>query len=140
MSRSAIYVANPSDQTVAVNNFVNLGSIQRRFGCDLDLSGYEIRVKNAGYYDVDASISVTSATAGTIVMTLYKDNVPVPGATASATIDDANTFVNLSIAALIREGCRCCDGDSSLSIMFTTPTTALTSITVDNIGVVAERV
>ena len=139
MSRSAIYVTNTTNQTVNVTNPISLGSIQRRFGCSLDLSGFEIRVKEAGYYDVDASITLTSATPGEVTVTLYKDNVPVSGATATETIGEADQIVNLSINALIREGCQCCNGDSSLSFVLTSPTTALTSATIDNIAVVVEK-
>ena len=139
MSRSAIYVTNTTSQTVNVTNPINLGSIQRRYGCALDLSGYEVRVKDAGYYDVDASITLTSATPGEITVTLYKDNVPVQGATATETIETADNVINLSIAAIIRQGCVCCDGDSSLSVILSSPTTAVTSATINNIGVVVEK-
>ena len=42
MSKSALYTANTSTQNVAVNNVINLGSIIRRYGCNLDLSGSNI--------------------------------------------------------------------------------------------------
>ena len=139
MSRSAIYTANTSDQTVVIDNNINLGSIQRRFGCALDLSGFEIRVKESGYYEVNSSVTVSSETPGEVVITLYKDNVIVPGATAAATIAAAGDFTNLSIDAIIREGCQCCDGASNLTIKVSSPTEALTSVTVNNIAAVVEK-
>ena len=54
MIRSLIQVANQSNQTVAANSIIGLGSVQRRFGCNCRLSGNGIELDGQGYYTVDA--------------------------------------------------------------------------------------
>ena len=52
--KSAIFTANTTAQTVAVGGTLSLGSIIRRYGCDLNLNGNSITVNgcnDAGYYD-----------------------------------------------------------------------------------------
>lgn len=87
---------------VAVDGVIPLGSLIRRYGCDVALNGNAVNITGAGYYDVDASVTVTPAAAGTVTITLYKDGVAVPGATASETAA-ANGTVDLSIPALVRQ-------------------------------------
>ena len=54
---AALYTANTTAQTVAVDGTVALGSIVRRYGCGLALSGNVISITNPGYYDVDISVT-----------------------------------------------------------------------------------
>ena len=58
MSKSLIQIANQSTQVVAEESIINLGSTQRRFGCNLRLSGNGIEVSGAGYYTIDADVLV----------------------------------------------------------------------------------
>ena len=58
MSKSLIQVANPSSQDVAENGIINLGSVQRRYGCNLRLSGNAIEVNGDGYYTITGSVTV----------------------------------------------------------------------------------
>lgn len=134
MSKSAIYVVNPSAQNVAVNGIISLGTVIRRFGPNLTLSGDAININGAGYYDIDASITVAPTAAGNVTVTVYKDNVAVPGGTATETIETANNIVNLSISSLVREACPCCEGLSNLTFVLTG-----TAASVTNIAVVVEK-
>ena len=59
MSKSLIQVANQSTQTVFINSIIGLGSVQRRYGNNLRLSGNAIEVDGQGYYTVDAAFSVS---------------------------------------------------------------------------------
>ena len=88
MSKSAIYTVNQSAQNVAVNGIINLGTIIRRFGPNLDLSGDAIMLNGAGYYDIDASITLAPTAAGNVTITAYKDNVAIPGATATEAVTE----------------------------------------------------
>ena len=83
MSKSAIYTVNSSAQNVAVNGTISLGTIIRRYGPNLNLSGNAVSVSGGGYYDIDASITVAPTAAGNVTVTAYKDNVAIPGATAT---------------------------------------------------------
>lgn len=134
MSKSAIYTANQSAQNVAINGVINLGSIIRRFGPNLNLSGDAISLSGAGYYDIDASFTLAPTAAGNVTITVYKDNIAVPGATATETAAAANDIINLNISSLVREACQCCEGISNLTFVLTG-----TAASVTNSAVVVEK-
>lgn len=117
---------------VAVDGVIPLGSLIRRYGCDVALNGNAVNITGAGYYDVDASVTVTPAAAGTVTVTLYKDGVAVPGATASATAA-ANGTVDLGIPALVRQVC-CAEG-SALTLVLTGA-----AATVNNVALRVQRI
>ena len=48
MSKSAIYTVNPATQEVAVDGVINLGSIIRRYGPNLNLNGVGISISGMG--------------------------------------------------------------------------------------------
>lgn len=131
--KSAIYTANTTTQPLFVGNTIALGSIIRRFGCSVNLNGNGINLKEPGYYDVKASITAAPTAVGTVTVTLFRNGVAVPGATASASVSTANNSVALPIAALVRENC--CGDDSTLTLVLTG-----TNSNVTNVAVVVERV
>lgn len=88
--KSAIYTAMQTPTAVDVGGVIPLGSLIRRYGCDIQLNGNAVNLTGTGYYDVDASVTVAPTAAGTVTATLYKDGVAVPGATASAEIGRAH--------------------------------------------------
>ena len=107
MSRSAIYVANAFNQLVDIDGLIGLGTVIRRFGPNLSLSGNGIQICGQGYYDLDASITLTPSAEGTVTVTAYANGVAIPGATASETVAEVDTTVNLAIDALYRLVCPC---------------------------------
>ena len=128
MAKSALYTVNQSAQNVAVNGVINLGTIARRFGQNLNLNGDGITVAGAGYYEVNASITVAPTAAGNVTVTMYKDGVPVQGASASETAAAANDLVNLSITSIVRENCPCCESISNLTFVLTSTAAAVSNI------------
>lgn len=135
MSKSAIYVANTSAQNVALNGTINPGSIIRRFGPNLGLSGNAIQIDGAGYYNIQASITAAPTAAGNVTITVFKDGVAVPGATATQSTTAANNPVNVSISSLVREFCPCCDGLSNLTFVLSG-----TAAAVSNVAIVVEKI
>lgn len=113
MSRSLIQTANQSTQNVAENSIIPLGSVQRRYGCNLRLSGNAIEINGAGYYTVDCDVSVSPTAAGPVTVALYKNGVQIPGAIAYDT-GTANNPITLSMNTTIRQGC-CCDSADNLT-------------------------
>ena len=112
MSKSAIYTANTSAQTVAVNDIIPVGTTSRRFGCNIRQDGNTITLTGPGYYLVNASATVAPTAAGTVSVTGQKDGVAVIGATAAATTTVAAESENLSLDFIVRNvGC----GSSILS-------------------------
>lgn len=135
MAKSAIFTANTTAQTVAVGGTLSLGSIIRRYGCDLNLNGNSIAINgcnDAGYYDVKASVTAAPTAAGTVTVSLFRNGVAVPGATASAA-GAAGSPVALPIAALVREFC--CGEDSALTLVLSGA-----AATVSNVALVVERI
>lgn len=130
--KSALYAAMQTPTAVAVDGVIPLGSLIRRYGCDVALNGNAVNITGAGYYDVDASVTVSPAAAGTVTITLYKDGVAVPGATASETAA-ANGTVDLSIPALVRQVC--CAAGSALTLVLTGA-----AATVNNVALRVQRV
>ena len=130
MSKSIIYTANQSVQDVAIDGVFNLGTIIRRFGPNLNLAGNGIQICGGGYYDIDASFTLTPAAAGDLTVTAYLDNVAIPGATATGSAAAAGDYVNLSIDGVVREGCSCCEGLSSLTFVLTGTAASATNIAV----------
>lgn len=132
MSKSAIYVANTGNQTLDVNSQISLGSILRKFGCNLDLNGNGIVLSGSGYYEFEVSVTATPTAAGEVFVTMYKDGTQVAGATASD-YNTAGNPVNVSLSALVREVC--CDSSSVITFVY-----GGSAGTVNNIAVVAKKI
>ena len=116
MGKSLIQVANQSNQTVAANSIISLGSTQRRYGCNLRLSGNGIEVNGEGYYTIDADVSVAPTAIGNVTVALYNNGVQIPGAIAYGAVSTANNPTTLSINATVRQGC-CCDSADNLTLV-----------------------
>ena len=135
MSKSAIYIVNPSTQVVQVDGVITPGTIIRRFGPNLALSGNGIQISGAGYYDIDATFNVAPTEVGEVIITAYLDGVQIPGAVATETATAAGDFVNLSISALVRENCPCCSGLRTLTFVLSG-----ISSNVTNTAIVVEKI
>ena len=135
--KSALYAAMQTPTAVAVGGVIPLGSMIRRYGSDIALNGNAVNIyggrENAGYYDVDASITAAATAAGVVTVTLYKDGVAVPGATASATAAAAGDMVDLSIPALLRQ--TCCASGAALTLVLSG-----SAATINNVAMRVQRV
>ena len=136
MSRSAIYTINSSVQTVPLNGIIDPGTVIRRFGCNLFLSGNGIREVGEGYYEYNITVTAAPSAVGVVTITAYKDGVAIPGATASETVAAADDLVNLSLDFILREPCNCCeDGGSSITFVLTG-----TASNINNIAITAVKI
>lgn len=140
--KSAIYTANQSASTITLTTaqptaVIPLGTVIRRFGRNIQLSGNGILLNGDGYYDVDASVVATPVTAGNYTVTLYEDGVAVPGATQTVTAAAAAT-ITFNIPALIR--LQCCSSSSTLTLVLSTTATLPATVTINNVGVVVEKI
>lgn len=114
MSKSLIQVSNQSPQTVEAEGIISLGSVQRRFGPNIRLSGNALELAGAGYYTITAAVIVSPAATGTAEVGLYLNGVQLPGAVSAGTASAANDLVPLSIISTVRQGC-CCDSADNLT-------------------------
>ena len=135
--KSALYAAMQTPTAVAVDGVIPLGSLIRRYGCDVALNGNAVNItggnQSASSYDVDASLTVAPAAVGTVTVTLFKDGVAVPGATASATAAAADDALDLNITALVRQVC--CAAGSALTLVLTGA-----AATVNNVALRVQRI
>ena len=116
MSRSLIQVANPSTQAVAVNSIIPLGSVQRRFGCNLRMSGNAIECSGEGYYTIDGNVTVEPTVAGTVTVGVFVNGVQLPGAIASGSVATAGNPITLPVESTIRQAC-CCDSADNITLV-----------------------
>ena len=116
MGRSLIQVANQSSQTVAANSIISLGSTQRRYGCNLRLSGNGIEIDGPGYYTITGSVSITPTAAGVVTVAVYNNGVQIPGAIAYGSVTTVGNTTALSLVATIKQGC-CCDSADNLTLV-----------------------
>ena len=130
--KSALYTALQTPTAVAVDGVIPLGSLIRRYGCDISLNGNAVNLSGAGYYDVDVSITVAPTAAGTVTATLVKDGVAIPGATASAAAAAGAPTV-LSFPALVRHAC--CASGSALTLVLSGA-----AATVNNVALRVQRI
>lgn len=117
MSRSLIQTANQSTQNIAENSIISLGSVQRRYGCNLRLSGNAIEADGEGYYTAICNVSVAPTVAGPVTVALYNNGVQIPGAIAYGAVSTAGNSVTLPIEATIRQGCRCDSADNLTCVL-----------------------
>ena len=108
--KSGIYVVNTTTGTsIDIGGTYVPSTVIRRYGKYCQLGGNGVSIGNcqggAGYYDIDANVSVAATATGNITATLFKDGAPVQGATAIATATAlANAVAPLAILAkLVRE-------------------------------------
>ena len=116
MSKSLIQTANISSQNVAVGSNISLGSVLRRFGCNCRLNGNAIEIEGEGYYTIDVAITATPTVAGNVTVSVLKDGVVIPSATATNSVSTVGNSTTLPINTTVRLGCKC-DGASSLTVV-----------------------
>lgn len=133
MSKSAIFTALTISTPVDIGEVIPLGTVQRRFGCNLDISGNNtIEACGIGYYKVTAVATMAAASTDPITVSLQQDGVNVTGASATITVAGASDETVLAITGIVRNKCAC---SSSLSFVLTGA-----AATVDNMAVTVEKI
>lgn len=118
MGKSLIQTTNQSQQNVAVNSIISLGSVLRRYGCNLRLSGNGIEVTGEGYYKIDSNVSVSPTAAGPVTVALYNNGVQIPGAIAYGSVSTAGNPITLPLETTIRQACCCDSADNITCVLF----------------------
>lgn len=126
MSKSLIQVVNPSAQNVAENGIISLGSVARRFGCNLRLSGNAIEIEGEGYYKITSSITVEPTAIGNVTVEAFIDGSVLPAAVGSGYASTAATPVTVPIVGTLRK--TCCAGASSLTFVLTEGAGSVTNL------------
>lgn len=114
--KSALYVVNTTAGTsIPVGSAIPLTQIVRRFGNGANLNGNTITLLDRGYYEIDATVTVTATAAGALSVALYKDGALIPGAISTVTAVAGNT-VTLPISSIVRISC-CGDARANLTLV-----------------------
>lgn len=128
--KALLYTVNQGAQAVAVGGTIPLGSINRRFGCGLNLNGNGIIADRPGYYDISAAVTIQATAAGVVTVNMLRDGVLIPGATASATAA-AGDFVTLPLIPADRINC---DGSGhTLTLVLTAGAGTVTNVVTKSI-------
>lgn len=128
MSKSLIYMANTSSQSLVDGGVVNFGFIRSRYGCNCQSNGSTVQVRGTGYYSIDTNLTIVAGAAGVVTVTLYKDGVTIPGAVASNIVSNGGT-VSISIPAVVRE--KCCDTTSLITAVVSGIATTVTNASIE---------
>lgn len=99
--RSALYVNNPNTQTLTIGSQISVGSVVRRFGCNVNLVGTTIQLKGSGYYDVKSNFAIEGTSTGTVTISLLQDGMPVNGANTTLGVVDG-TISTLPMDVVVR--------------------------------------
>lgn len=129
MSKSLIQTANSSQQTVALNSVIDLGSVLRRFGCNLRMNGDTIEVIGDGYYIVEVCVTATPTAIGNVTIQLLQNDIVVPGTTTTGSVATVGNSTSLPIVSTIRVGCNC-EGATSLKVVLTEGAGVINNISV----------
>lgn len=133
MGKSLIQVVNQSNQAIAIQSVITPGTTVRRYGCNLRLSGNGIEVDGEGYYKIDATVTATPTSIGTVTVALYNNGVQIPGAISSGSVSTAGNAVTLPLVATIRQGC-CCDSADNITCVLLAG-----SGTINNVSIRVEK-
>lgn len=140
--KSAIYTANTSANVITLTaqqpaTAIPLGTTVRRFGCNLRLSGTGVLAEGEGYYDINTSVTATATTAGNYTVKVLADGVEIPGANQTVTAA-AGSVIAFNIPALIRIAC--CKSAATITLQISTTATLPVTVTINNVGVVVEKI
>lgn len=113
---SLIFMTTTTNASVLENGVIPLTTIQRRRGRALQDGTNSVTLTAPGYYKVNTSITFTAPAAGVISVKAQKNNVDIPGVTASTTITTATTEVRtLNVSGIVRVFCN--EGIASFTLV-----------------------
>ena len=114
---SVLYVTNNTALTVGTGaNITPSSIIHRNCQSQANLENGNIVIKGMGYFNIDVTLTFSSASTGTVKVALYKDSNAIDGATSSTTISTASTEVrSLSFSCEILNNCKCSISTISLT-------------------------
>jgi len=114
MSRSAIYAINTTPgTTINAGGTYPVTQVARRYGQDIASNGSGITCKTAGYYKLNAVVTIEAEEAGVMTANLVNNGTPIPGASAAVTAAAGDT-VSLALDAIARVAC--CGNPADITI------------------------
>lgn len=102
MSRALMFTVNDTPQTVSDGGALMPGSIRRRYGAGLDLSGNGFLIGGPGYYKITVCATMTPSAAGTATISVSQNGTDIPGVTASETVSGTDETISLYATGILR--------------------------------------
>lgn len=142
--KSAIFTVNNTAVDITLTEqsptaVLPLGNVVRRFGQNLQLSGNGINIydpcNNISYYDIDTSVTITTATAGTYTVAVQVDGVTV-NQQIITTVADATASFNVPALTRLNQF----SDTSIVTLVISTTATLPVTITLNNASIVMERI
>ena len=116
MANSLIMVGSTTSSDVLENGVVPMNTILRRRGKVLTSNNDNILLNMPGYYKLNASVTFTSTETGVATIVVQKNNITIPGLTASTSVATATTEVStLNVSGIVRVNCG--EGLASISLV-----------------------
>ncbi len=116
MANSLIMVGSTTSSDVLENGVVPMNTILRRRGKVLTSNNDNILLNMPGYYKLNASVTFTSTETGVATIVVQKNNITIPGLTASTSVETATTEVStLNVSGIVRVNCG--EGLASISLV-----------------------
>lgn len=105
-NNSLIFMTTTTDAAVLSNGIIPLTTIQRRRSKSIQNGTNSVILNTPGYYKVNVSVTFSAPVAGDVTINVQKNNVTIPGMTATTTIITANTEVRtLNLNGIVRVYC-----------------------------------
>lgn len=112
---SLIYMTNTNPVDVAAGGTIPF-SVTRRTGCAIQNGTNSIILKKPGYYSINATVTFVAETEGDVTVELQKNNVAIPGITASVSAETATSgLYTLNLTGILRVFCY--EGDAILTLV-----------------------
>ena len=112
---SLIYMTTTTPVDVAAGGQIPF-SVTRRTGCAIQNGDNSIILKKPGYYSINATVTFAADAEGDVTVELQKNNVAVPGVTASVTaVTPTTDLYTLNLTGILRVFCY--EGDSILTLV-----------------------
>lgn len=128
---SLIYMTSTTPVDVAAGGKLPL-SVTRRTGCAIQNGDNSIILTKPGYYSINATVTFSADADGDVTLELQKNNVAIPGITASVTAVTPETdLYTLNLTGILRVFCY--EGDSILTLV----NNSTVALTISNVSLQA---
>ena len=115
---SSIFMITTTTNSVLPNGIIPLTSIARKKGCIISQGVNGVILTKPGYYKINATVTFTMPAAGEATVILTKNNVALPGITATTHISTATTEnATIALTGIVRVFCN--EGQVVLSLLNT---------------------
>lgn len=105
-AQSALFVITPTTSDVAAGGALPLSTVARRITPRITLGSDSANVAVPGYYELNATITLTAEAAGNVTIAAFQNGEAIPGIVATETITTPTTEVRtIALHGIVRVRC-----------------------------------